>query len=88
MSRALTFLFIGFLAYIPHTSVQQHETSVDDTPKLLPAKEPLNLEPFETILHELIQRQYRYEIVYYKLALKNVLARLFHEQSEQKYVFT
>jgi hypothetical protein len=88
MLRILFFMSICLLISIPHTSMQDVE---DDHHHLLRrAIKSNNIQSIENLLQWLTEQQYQYEIAYYALALNNVFpnfAKLFHERSEQKYVF-
>src|SRR5689334_13466494 len=90
MLRTLFFICVCLLVYIPHTSIQNVSKSIENPQ--LPLGRPIapnTTEAIEHLIRWLTEQQYQYEIAYYALTLNNVFpnfAKLFHEQSEQKYV--
>ncbi|CAF0974767.1 unnamed protein product [Rotaria sordida] len=89
MLRMLFFICVCLLVYIPHTSIQDVSISKDNVQPSLPRTTPSNTtETIEQLIRWLTEQQYQYEIAYYALTLTNVFpnfAKIFHEQSEQKY---
>ncbi|UJR38362.1 hypothetical protein I4U23_031032 [Adineta vaga] len=88
MLRVLFFIFVSFLVYIPHTSIQDvakpwkdHHRSRRD------AQPPVN-DSRNKLIMALTEHQHQYETAFYALALDKTFpnfAQLFHERSEQKY---
>jgi hypothetical protein len=82
---------ICLLIYIPHTSIQDISTPIDDGDHHVSKRAITNkdIQPIERLIQWLTEQQYQYETAYYALALNNVFpnfAKFFHERSESKFV--
>jgi hypothetical protein len=83
----LFFISICLLVFIPHTSIQDVSILKEERRELTTND---NTQAIESLIQWLTEQQYQYETAYYALALNNIFpnfAKLFHERSEQKYVF-